>query len=282
MGLSGQSEMAKMPSSLKRIRTFSVTSGKGGVGKTSLTSNIAVRLGQMGQKVLIFDGDLGMANVDVMFGVRPTKNLEHVVQGDVQLKDIVIKVAPNVDLLPGGSGVLALQNLTLFEKRSLMDQVSSLGGYDYLIIDTGPGIDSSVLYLNSAAQDIFLVLTPDPASMTDSYALMKVLNQTYRETRFKIICNQIRDEKEGQALFERFSDVAEKFLFLNLEYVGGIPFDLNLRQSVRGQKLIVQTQPNSVAALGIEKICKNIKGPESLEVVKGGLQFFWQELVGVA
>lgn len=282
MSASSSNETLANKNSHRRTRTFSITSGKGGVGKTSLTANIAVRLGQQGHRVLIFDGDLGMANVDVMFGVRPEKNLEHVLQGEIELKDIVIRVAPNVDLLPGGHGVLALQNLTLFEKRSLMDQVSALAGYDYLIIDTAPGIDASVLYLNSAAQDIFLVLTPDPASMTDCYALMKVLNQTYRETRFKIVCNQVRDEKEGYLLYERISDVAEKFLFLNLEYVGSIPFDLNLRQSVRGQKLVIQTLPTSGASLSIDRICKNIKGPDGLESVKGGLQFFWQELVGVA
>ena len=264
------------------IKTLSITSGKGGVGKTSIVSNIAFALGRRGKKVLILDGDLGMANVDVMYGVRPQKTLRELVLEEATLAEVVMNVAPNVDLIPAGHGVIELQRLSLLQKRALMDQVSMLRGYDYLLIDTAPGIDEHVLYLNSAAQNIYVVLTPDPASLTDSYALMKVLNQEYRETRFKIICNQVRDEKEGVALFQHIADVAEKFLFLSLDYEGCIPFDLNLRQSVRGQKLVVQTNPTSLAAQSLDKISKNINGSPQLETVKGGMQFFWQELLGVA
>jgi flagellar biosynthesis protein FlhG len=268
--------------SSRRIKTLSITSGKGGVGKTSVVANLAYSLGRRGRRALILDGDLGMANVDVMFGVRPEKNLEHLIRGEAEMREVIINVAPNVDLLPAGHGVLELQNLSLLQKRLLMDQVSGLRGYDYLLIDTAPGIDDHVLYLNSAAQNIYVIITPDPASLTDSYALMKVLNHVYRETRFKIICNQVRDEKEGLALFQRIGDVAEKFLFLSLDYEGSIPFDLNLRQSVRGQKLVCQTLPTSVAAQSLDRIAKNINGTEDLEYVKGGMQFFWQELIGVA
>lgn len=263
-------------------RSISITSGKGGVGKTNLTVNLAACLARKGHRVLILDGDMSMANVDVFFALRPERTLEHVVAGECTLSDIVIQAQPGIDVLPGGHGILSLARMTLLQKRLLMDQVSELPGYDYLLIDTAPGIDEQVLFLNSAAQEIFVVITPDPASMTDGYALIKVLNQTYRETRFRIVCNQVRDEAEGTALYQRISDVAEKFLYISLGYEGAIPFDLNLRQSVRGQKLVVQTVPTAVAAQSIDRIAKNVSQDQGLETVKGGMQFFWQELLGVA
>ncbi len=264
-------------------RTISVTSGKGGVGKTSLVSNVALQLGKEGKRVLILDGDLGMANVDIMFCVRADRTIHDVIKGDCQISEIMLTVAPNVVLIPGGSGIFDLQSLSVFEKQLLLDQVSELGSsFDYMLIDTAPGIDDNVLYLNSAAQEICVVLTPDPASVADSYALIKVLNQRYRENRFSIICNQVRDEAEGLKLFKRFNDVAQKFICVSLDYKGSIPSDPILRQATKHQQLVMKVHPEAPSSQALRKITQKFKGYEVLEECKGSLQFFWEQLIGVA
>jgi flagellar biosynthesis protein FlhG len=265
------------------IRTVSITSGKGGVGKSSILSNLAYQLGREGKRVLILDGDLGMANVDVMFGVRAHGNIHSVLTGEMEVKDILVEVARNVTLIPGGSGLFELQHLTNFERQLLLDQVSGLGkDYDIMFVDTAPGIDDTVLYLNSAAQEICVVLTPEPASLTDSYALIKVLNQRYRESRFSIICNEVRDEAEGLQIFSRLNEVAGQFLYVSLDYKGSVPSDLNLRQATKAQKLVAATHPDSPSAQAIRKMAQKFKGYELVEECKGSLQFFWEQLVGVS
>ena len=267
----------------KRTRVMSITSGKGGVGKTTISANLAVSLGREGKRVLILDGDFGMANVDIMFNVRPKKNLYDVIQGTAKMSDILIEVARNVTLIPGGSGLFEMRNLSNFEKQALLDRVSELEStYDMMLIDTAPGIDENVLYLNSAAQEIHVVVTPDPSSLADSYALIKVLNQRYRENRFTILCNQVKDENDGQKLYEKLDAIARKFLFVSLDYGGSIPLDPNLRQATRTQQLVTRAYPDSTASISLRKISQNLKGYEPVDGCKGNLQFFWQQLVGVA
>lgn len=264
-------------------RTISVTSGKGGVGKTSIVCNLAYQLASQGKKVLILDGDLGMANVDIMFGQRARLNISHVLENQCQLEDILIEVAPNVHLIPGGSGVYGLSRLEPLQKHILLDQVSRLNrGFDYMLVDTAPGIDDNVLYLNAAAQEIMVVVTPDPSSLTDAYALIKVLNQRYKENRFSIIANMVKDEMEARMVYQRISDVASRFLCVSLVYRGFIPNDLSLRQSNRSQELVVKAQSRAPASLAIRTLAENMKSSECFTEMKGGLQFFWNQLSGVA
>lgn len=266
-----------------RTRVISITSGKGGVGKTSVVSNMALQFAREGKKVLILDGDLGMANVDIMFNVRAKLHILDVVKGRATLKEILIEVAPNVTLIPGGSGVFDLQNLNAFEKQALLNEVSSLGtDYDVMLIDTAPGIDDNVLYLNSAAQEICVIVTPEPASIADSYALIKVLHQRCRENRFSIICNQVKDESDGQRLFSRLDQVANQFLYVSLDYKGSIPNDPNLRQATRAQQLVTRAYPDAPSTYAFRKVSSNLLGNSGLNEIKGGLQFFWEQLVGVA
>ena len=264
-------------------RTISITSGKGGVGKTTLVCNMACELARGGHKVLILDGDLGMSNVDIFFGQRARLNISHVLENRVQLEDILMEVAPGVHLIPGGSGVYGLSRLEAMQKHILLDQVSRLNrGFDYMLIDTSPGIDDNVLYLNAAAQEITVVVTPDPSSLTDAYALIKVLNQRYRENRFSIVANMVRDEAEGRMVFQRLSDVASRFLCVSLDFRGSVPMDPILRQSIRAQELVAQTQSRCPAAAAIRSLSENVKGSERFAELKGGLQFFWNQLSGVA
>lgn len=283
MSLSTNPQTVRHGMGSARTRVISVTSGKGGVGKTSIVSNMALQFARDGKKVLILDGDLGMANVDIMFNVRATKHILDVVTGKASLQDILIQVAPNVTLIPGGSGVFDLQNLSVYEKQALLGEVSGLGAdYDVMLIDTAPGIAENVLYLNSAAQEICVIVTPEPASVADSYALIKVLNQRCRENRFSIICNQVKDEADGKKLFARLDQVASQFLFVSLDFKGSIPNDPNMRQSTRAQQLVTRAYPDSAASDAIRKLATNIMGDMPLEQCKGGLQFFWEQLVGVA
>jgi flagellar biosynthesis protein FlhG len=264
-------------------RTVSFTSGKGGVGKTTILCNVAVELGRQGQRVLILDGDLGMANVDIMFGCRARLNIGHVLENRCQIEDILLEVAPNVHLIPGGSGVYELARLQPIQKYMLLDQVGRLNrNFDYFLVDTAPGIDDNVLYLNSAAQEIVVVVTPDPTSLADAYALIKVLHQKYQENHFSVVANMVRDEGEGRLVYQRLSDVAAKFLCVSLDFKGHVPNDLGLRQSVRGQQQIVQTQRNAPSSLCLRTLSENLSSTSGFKSSKGGLQFFWNQLSGVA
>lgn len=264
-------------------RTISVTSGKGGVGKTTLLVNLALHLGRRGHKVLLLDGDLGMGNVDIMFGRTPTDALKHVLSGDASLTEVISQVAPNVFLIPGGNGVYDLARTNSIQKRVLIDQVNQLESiYDYMLIDTAPGIDDNVLFLNAAASEIMVVVTPDPASMADAYALIKVLNQRHKENRFSIVCNMVRDESEAMRVFQRLSDVAQRFLCVGLDYKGFVPSDPVLRRATKSQQLVLEADPRSPSAVSIRNLAENLSGSRQIAGIKGGMQFFWEQMVGVA
>lgn len=268
---------------MKMTKTISITSGKGGVGKSTLVANTAIDLAKKGNRVLILDGDLGMANIDIMFGVRVEHSIEKVFKGEMSIEDVIVEVADNVYLIPGGSGVYDLNNLSIEDKSILMNQINGLNGhFDYMIVDTAPGIDDKVLYLNSAAQEIVVVLTPDPSSLTDSYALIKMLHQRYREQKFSIICNMVKDEIEAKMIFRRLLDVVERFLCVSLRYKGFVPLDPSLRMANKTQRLIVEFNPRSPSSLGIKEFSRKINSYNYIGHYKGGLQFFWEHLVGVA
>lgn len=264
-------------------RTLSVTSGKGGVGKTTTVANLAYCLSQKGQKVLILDGDLGMANVDIMFGMRTQASIHDVLNGSRSLAEIITTVSKGIDLIPGGSGVYGLHNLNYSQRQSLLNQVGELDNqYDVMLIDTAPGIDDNVLYLNSAAQEILLVVTPDPSSLTDAYALIKVLNQRHCESRFSILCNQVRDEKEALRVYQRLTDVADQFLCISLDYSGYIPLDLSLKQANRAQQLLCRDYSIAPSAAKYRELAENLCSERESFELKGSIQFFWEQLSGVA
>lgn len=267
----------------KRTQIVSVTSGKGGVGKTTLVANMAVTLAQAGDRVLIFDGDLGMANVDIFFGVRPEGTLYDVLSGKKTIREILTEVAPGIHLLPGGSGLPEFQSMNHFQRRALLESVSELPhDFGWMLIDTAPGIADNVLYLNAAAEKIMVVITPDPASLADSYALIKVLHQRMKEKHFTIVCNQVRDSQEGLGLFHRFQEVVSKFLDVGLDYGGSVPVDAYLKKATQMQRLVSRHEPQCMSAAAIRDICARLGRTVRESEIKGGLQMFWEQVVGVA
>ena len=268
---------------LHRTRTISITSGKGGVGKTTLVANLALSLSQRGKRVLILDGDLGMANVDIMFGVKPAGNIHDILAGRKEMKEILTEVSRDVSLIPGGSGVVEFNNMNHFERRALIEAVSSIpNGFDYLLVDTAPGIAENVLFLNAATQSVSVVITPDPSSFADAYALIKVLNRQYKRTHFSIICNQVRDEQEGLQIFQRFSDVVNRFLCIGLDFWGAVPTDMVLKKANQQQRLILRQDTGSESAKAIRQIGQQIERTSKQFETQGGMQMFWDQVVGIA
>lgn len=265
------------------VRTISITSGKGGVGKTTVTANLALRLSNAGARVLILDGDFGMANVDIFFGVKPNGYLYEVISGAKEMSEILTEVSPQIHLIPGGSGIVEYSKLNHFERRYVLDSISRMPqNYDYLLIDTAPGIAENVLFLNSAAQQVVVLLTPDPSSFADSYALIKVLNQKHRVKNFSIICNLVKNEQEGMLLYSRFQDVVSRFLNVKLDYLGSIPSDEELSRATHQQRLVMRQSPLAESSKAISKICTQVERSRNQKVVYGGLEGFWEQVVGIA
>jgi len=265
-----------------QTKTISVTSGKGGVGKTTMSVNLAFQFSEMGKKVLLLDGDVGLANVDIFLGIRPKKTLEDFFAGREKIENIVVKVNKFIDVIPSASGLADFSSLDVYKRKMLMDEVSMLEDtYDYLIVDTASGIDSNVLYLNSTVQDVLVVLTPEPASLTDAYALIKILNAKHRVSRFSVIANKVISDKEGVDLFQRLNRVSHQFLSVGLDYYGAVPLDPKLRQ-VGNQKLICKARPSAASSIALKRVADRVAKVEGVDEVKGSLQFFWNQLINAA
>lgn len=267
----------------RKTKVISISSGKGGVGKTTLVANLAFKYSQMGKKVLLFDGDMGMANIDIFFGMRSQGTIHDVLQGEKTMQEIMLEVSPHIFLIPGGSGIADLQNLDNFTRRTLVESVNTLPqDFDIMLIDTSPGLGENVLYFNSAAETKVMVITPDPSSLADAYALIKVLNKKHKENKFSLICNQVKDEVDGLRLYQKFSDVANKFLNIGLDYIGSVPQDPMLRMNNQMQRLVVKHEPNSVSAQAISQLAPRLARIASYSENRGGLERFWEHVVGVA
>jgi flagellar biosynthesis protein FlhG len=215
-----------MSRALKRSKTISVTSGKGGVGKTITTINFAINAIKFGFRVLILDGDLGLSNVDVCLGVRARYSIKDVLDGLISLKDIIVEGPLGIHLIPSGSGISSITTLTYSQKQNLLSQSHDLeNDYDIILIDTGAGISDSVMHFNNVSDEVVLVTTPEPHAMTDAYALIKVLSEIKNKPLIHLLINQSRSSTESLKVFERISDVTSKFLNINIHHLGHIPYD---------------------------------------------------------
>lgn len=258
--------------SKKLARVITVTSGKGGVGKSSIAINLAMQFRKKGKSVIIFDADFGLANIEVMFGAIPKYNLADMIFRGKNFKDIIVEGPEGIGFISGGSGINGLGNMNREQVQYLVYKLKELETLaDVIIIDTGAGISDSVLEFVSSSGEVVLVTTPEPTSITDSYALLKALNA--RESfdkeicKIKVVANRVSNFDEGKNLFSKLEVVVSKFLQLDLMFLGVVPMDMNMSKSVMQQKPISMLYPNSTGAKAIEQIAvgllenKEAEGP---------------------
>lgn len=265
---------------LQQIKVIAVSGGKGGVGKTNVSLNTSIALAQQGKKVLVLDADLGLANVDVMLGLRVQRNLSHVLSGECELDDIIIEGPAGINIIPASSGSQSMVDLTPAEHAGLIRAFSDMHTkFDILVVDTAAGISDMVLSFCRAAQDVMLVVCDEPTSITDCYALMKLLSRDHGVFKFKVVANMVRSAKEGQQLFGKLTKVTDRFLDVALELVGVVPFDENIRKSVRKQKAIVEAFPSSPAAQAFTALAKRVCTWPVPNQASGHLEFFIEQLL---
>lgn len=273
------SSLRKMKQS-RLINVIAVTGGKGGVGKTNITLNTAIAMAKQGKRVMVLDADLGLANVDVMLGLRVEKNLSHVLSGECTLDEVLVTGPHGIKIAPATSGTQSMAELSPTQHAGLIRAFSELRSQiDVLIVDTAAGISDMVLSFSKAAQDIMVVVCDEPTSLTDAYALIKILNREHGVFRFKVVANMVRDVREGQELFSKLSKVTGRFLDVALELVATVPFDENIRKAVRKQTAIVDAYPGSPAAVAITQLAsKALTWPIPAQP-RGHLEFFIEQLV---
>ncbi len=248
---------------IKAARVLTVTSGKGGVGKSNLAVNLAIQLSKKGQRVIIFDADFGLANVEVMFGVIPQYNLSDLIYRGKNIKEIITEGPLGIGFISGGSGVIGLNNLYREQIMRLVKNIGELNELaDVIIIDTGAGVSDQVLEFVLASPEVLLVTTPEPSSLTDSYSLLKALyrNPNFMEdsTKIHVVINKVNSKDEGQMVYDRLHSVVEQFLDGELNYLGMIPQDNDLERSVRQQKTVSLNKPNADATKAFEVLATNL------------------------
>ena len=261
-------------------KVVSVASGKGGVGKTLTAVNMAVAARRMGKSVLILDGDLGLANVDVVLGLQARYNIFDIIEERVSLKEIIIEGPLGIHVIPSGSGITQLTRLSCLQRVQLMEQISLMDeSYDLLIIDTGAGISSGVLHLNAMADKIIVVTTPEPHAMTDAYAFIKVMHEEYGTSNAGLLVNMVKSKEEGQMISSRIFDVARKFLKVEIEQLGSIPFDREVQKSTMSRQAASESSTYTIAGQAWNQVTREILKDASWDK-PGVSRDFWREFAG--
>jgi flagellar biosynthesis protein FlhG len=260
---------------------FSVTSGKGGVGKTNLSVNLACQLAGMGRRVVLLDADLGLANVDVLLGLAPKLNLFHLFHEGMDLQKILCRTPYGFDILPAASGVSEMFNLSTGQKLELLEAMDYLENrVDFLIVDTGAGINDNVLYFNLAAQERLLVLTPEPTSLTDAYALIKVLKNNHEVNRFKVVVNMAQDRESAKEVFRKLYRACDHFLSgVSLDMLGHIPLGAGVKQAVIQQTPFSELLPDDKVTKRLKEISDKINSWEVAAQLDGNIKFFWKKIL---
>lgn len=264
----------------KPVRVIAVASGKGGVGKTNVSVNLAISLANMGQDVMLMDADLGLGNVDVLLGLHPDKNLSHVIEGERSLEEVIVQGPSSVRIVPAASGVRQMAALSPAQHAGLIRAFGDLGfNLDTLIIDTAAGIADGVVSFARASQEVVVVVCDEPASITDAYALIKLLNREHGQQRFRILANMARSISEGRDLFMKLVRVSDRFLSVSLDYMGAVPFDEYVHKAVKRQQAVVEAFPRSRAAQAFKKLAMASDRWPVPEEASGHLEFFVERLI---
>src|SRR5688572_7472181 len=257
------------------VQVIAVTGGKGGVGKTSVAVNLAAAQAARGKRVLLLDGDLSLANVDVLLGLTPRFTLEHVLDGRCTLEEAIVTAPQGFRVIPAASGIARMAELSTAEHLGLVQAFSQLTtSLDVLIVDTAAGIANSVRQFCQAAQHVLLVVRDEPASLTDAYALVKVLSREHRTANFHVLANMTQRPGEGEILFRKLERVTSRFLDVVLDYAGEIPEDAYVRNAIREQRTLMDAYPSSPAARGFKKLALTADKWPTASSPRGNLEFF--------
>lgn len=266
--------------SIKPVKVIAVTGGKGGVGKTNVSVNISMGLAEMHRKVVLMDADLGLANVDVLLGLRPKKTLADILEGQATLKDVLVPVNDYFSIVPASSGTQEMTALSVHEHAELIHAFGAMSeDIDVLVVDTAAGISDTVVSFVRAAQEVLVVVCDEPTSITDAYALIKLLNRDYRMNRFRVLANMVHTDNEGRNMFGKLQTVTDRFLDVTLQYVGSIPYDESVRKAVQRQTPVLKAFPKSKAALAYRQLANRIDGWPVVTTPRGHLEFFVERLV---
>ena len=265
-----------------KVRCIAVTGGKGGVGKTNISINLATSLSRQNKRVMLLDADFGLANVDVVLGLSPGKNLLHVIEGECDLQDIIIDGPEDIKIVPASSGVKKMANLSSLEQSGLIAAFGELGeNVDVMIVDTAAGISESVVHFARAAGEVIVVVCDEPASIADAYALIKVLSKDYAVNKVSVITNQVESNAHGEVLFNQILKVINKYLDVSVSHLGSIPEDIYLKKSVKRQLAVTQAYPRSRSSLAFKEIAKQISNKKAEDCSSGNLEFFAEQLVTI-
>jgi len=262
-------------------RVIAVTSGKGGVGKTNIVGNLAVAFTQLGKKVLVLDADLGLANIDIIFGVNPSYNMGHVINGEKELAEVMVDGPKGIRIIPAGSGLADLTSLTEGQKLNILSEFESLDElFDIFLIDTGAGISPNVIYFNLAADECIIIATDEPTSITDAYAMIKVMATQYSTKYFKIIVNMVKDEKQAKSVYLTLSKAVDRFLNdVILKYVGYMPADDKLKQALISRSTVMEMFPSATSSEHFHGLASTLlKNPPRLNA-EGNIKFFLKRFI---
>lgn len=243
----------------KSTSIIAITGGKGGVGKTTVAVNVSTALAMMDYKVFLFDADFGLSNVDILLGLHPVRNLSHVIENECELKDIILQGPNGLSIIPGASGIQKLVQLNALDYSGIVSSITTvMNNADYLIIDTAAGISDQVIHFCLASHEVVVVVQDEPTSLTDAYALIKILNKNYGINRFRILVNMSSSLYEAKKLFAKLTNVTDKFLNVVLHFLGWIPEDELLRAALKEQRPVVAAYPGSQASVYIKQIAAQI------------------------
>lgn len=259
---------------------IAVTSGKGGVGKTNISVNLAVALGAKGARVLTIDADLGLANMDIVMGLAPSYTVAELVRGDASIDDVLVQGPPGVWLLPGASGRYDLANLDDLQRHELFNAVDSLDDrFDIVVVDTGAGVGSNAIGFAAAAKDIVVVVTPEPTSVADGYGMLKVLCTRCAVRRVKVLTNMVTGDAEGEQVFRRLANLSARFLNISLDHLGSVPRDAAMGRAVMRGEPVLLAYPKSRASLAIENIAQTLLEADERDERQGAMRLFWRRLL---
>ncbi len=262
----------------KNTRTIAITSGKGGVGKTSLAVSLSLALARGGSSLTLLDADLGLANINVILGLIPKYNLYHVIKGKKKLRDIVIDIPEGIKIIAGASGFHQLANLDIKQRNEFIKSVADLDSDDFMIIDTGAGVSQNVLSFLIASDDVIVVTTPEPTAITDAYGIIKSIAAQTADKPVKLIVNRVNSVAEGKRVAQRVINIAGQFLNVKVENLGFVFDDMYVPKSVRIQKPFILSYPKSKASVCISMIADRIANRESEEVKGSGITAFFKNL----